>query len=49
MPGVSPSLGVGLVLTSLYYLAASLVFPDDPEKERIWMHITGRTGGSSLV
>ena len=33
MPSVWPSLGVGLVLTSTYYLAASLVFPDDFEKE----------------
>ncbi len=29
MPSVWPSLGVGLMLTSLYYLAASLVFPED--------------------
>src|SRR4051812_14472571 len=33
MPGVWTSLGVGLVLTSTYYLAASLVFPEDFEKE----------------
>ena len=33
MPSVWPSLGVGLVLTSVYYLAASLVFPDEPENE----------------
>ena len=33
MRSVWPSLGVGLVLTSIYYLAASLVFPDDFEKE----------------
>jgi hypothetical protein len=33
LPSVWPSLGVGLVLTSLYYLAASLVFPGDFESE----------------
>lgn len=33
MPSVWPSLGVGLVLTSLYYLAASLVFPEDLKVE----------------
>jgi hypothetical protein len=33
MPSVWPSLGVGLVVTSLYYLAASLVFPDDVKAE----------------
>ena len=33
LPGVWPSLGVGLVLTSAYYLAAALVFPEDFEKE----------------
>jgi hypothetical protein len=33
MPSVWPSLGVGLVLTSLYYLAASLVFPENLKAE----------------
>ncbi len=33
MPSVWPSLGVGLVLTSIYYIAASLVFPEDFDKE----------------
>ena len=33
MPSVWPSLGVGLVLTGVYYVAASLVFPEDFAEE----------------
>jgi hypothetical protein len=33
MPGVWASIGGGLVLTSTYYIAASLVFPEDFDKE----------------
>jgi hypothetical protein len=34
IPASSRALVVGLVLTSIFYFAASLVFPDDPDANR---------------
>lgn len=43
LPGLWQTLGAGVLITGGYYLAASMVFPDEPEKldnldEHYWRH-----------